>query len=56
MRHQNLAHSMCINADSAASVPQAYAQAMMLMQKLLGVKPKLTARELCIQFGCVPVC
>ena len=30
---------------------QAYAQAMNLMQKLLGLKPKLTARDLCIQFG-----
>lgn len=25
---------------------------MNLMQKLLGLKPKLTARDLCIQFGC----
>jgi hypothetical protein len=28
---------------------------MNLMQKLLGLKPKLTARDLCIQFGCASV-
>jgi hypothetical protein len=28
---------------------------MNLMQKLLGLKPKLTARDLCIQIGCASV-
>lgn len=52
-------HGHTVSGKGAAKTvtlsSQAYAQAMNLMQKLLGLKPKLTARDLCIQFGCAPV-
>jgi DNA-binding SARP family transcriptional activator len=49
-----LPSGLTVHMDLSAAI-QAYAQAMNLMQKLLGLKPKLTARDLCIQFGCAPV-